>query len=251
MLHVPDPPECRHFARRGSCMYGSSCRFAHTRSANPAPSPPADEPDLAVEGLADAFYSWEAHVNDLRRSDAPRAEILAAVEELQRRRAAWNALRTPLATSRYARRPKLRNREAAGVFRRFLHRVYGADVLGGVVVDVAGGIGSLGFELANLHGADVTVVDPRPPSYGRILFKWSKLASFPEDGFGSVATRGEQERETEPEPEEPAAEIPAQPPPSAQQAGARRRQGHRAPQQTPLAPSASASASNVSPTPTE
>jgi len=42
----------------------------------------------------------------------------------------------------------------------------------GPVLDVAGGQGALAFEMANLNGLSVTVVDPRPLDLKRLVYKW-------------------------------------------------------------------------------
>ena len=64
---------------------------------------------------------------------------------------------------RYSRRTHLRNRNKAGDFRRWLLETFGAERLasGAGVLDVAGGKGELAFELLNISGVPVTVVDPR------------------------------------------------------------------------------------------
>ena len=42
----------------------------------------------------------------------------------------------------------------------------------GIRLDVAGGQGALAFEMANLNGISVTVVDPRPLDLKRLVYKW-------------------------------------------------------------------------------
>eukprot|EP00966_Prymnesium_polylepis_P335471 7390830-Prymnesium_polylepis.1 len=66
--------------------------------------------------------------------------------------------------SRFATRAKLANHERAGVLRRFLEATYGNRALraGSGILDVAGGQGGLAFELLNIGGFDVTIIDPRP-----------------------------------------------------------------------------------------
>lgn len=105
-------PTCRHWARRGSCLYGDECRFRH----DVAPGSAADEGPQADRG-----------------------------------------------GPRYSRRTHLRNRNKAGDFRRWLLETFGAERLasGAGVLDVAGGKGELAFELLNISGVPVTVVDPR------------------------------------------------------------------------------------------
>ena len=84
------------------------------------------------------------------------------------------AVRGPKPRSRYATRPRVRNKERAGALRRFLLETYGLEALqaGAGVLDVAGGSGSLAFELRNLNGVAVTVVDPRPLTLRKLLRKW-------------------------------------------------------------------------------
>ena len=84
------------------------------------------------------------------------------------------AVRGPKPRSRYATRPRVRNKERAGALRRFLLDTYGLEALqaGAGVLDVAGGSGSLAFELRNLNGVAVTVVDPRPLTLRKLLRKW-------------------------------------------------------------------------------
>ena len=66
--------------------------------------------------------------------------------------------------ARFGRRHHARNRNKAGDFRRWLVATFGFETLasGAGVLDVAGGKGELAFELRNLSGIPVTVVDPRP-----------------------------------------------------------------------------------------
>ena len=66
--------------------------------------------------------------------------------------------------TRFGRRHHARNRNKAGDFRRWLVATFGFETLasGAGVLDVAGGKGELAFELRNLSGIPVTVVDPRP-----------------------------------------------------------------------------------------
>ena len=173
--------ECRHFAKRGACLYGDACRFAHSQTAAPSDR---DAVNPVERELAAAFFACEQRLNALRAENAPQAMLLDTVAELKRHRVAWNASRQPR-PSRYARRRNLKNDESAGIFRRFLLRTFGPDVLRGSVLDVAGGSGTLGFELANLHGADVITVDPRPANFGRSVRKWAKAGRFATSSFSS------------------------------------------------------------------
>jgi hypothetical protein len=115
-------PTCRHWARRGSCLYGDECRFRH----DVAPGSAADD---ATDATAD----------DPQAASRDRGG------------------------PRYSRRTHLRNRNKAGDFRRWLVETFGAERLasGAGVLDVAGGKGELAFELLNVSGVPVTVVDPR------------------------------------------------------------------------------------------
>ena len=63
-----------------------------------------------------------------------------------------------------ARRRNVGNKAKCSVFRRWVLQTFGHAFLcsGAGVLDVAGGKGELAFELLNVSGVPVTVVDPRP-----------------------------------------------------------------------------------------
>ena len=63
-----------------------------------------------------------------------------------------------------ARRRNVGNKAKCSVFRRWVLETFGHAFLcsGAGVLDVAGGKGELAFELRNVSGVPVTVVDPRP-----------------------------------------------------------------------------------------
>ena len=170
---------CRHF-QRGTCLYGAKCGFLHDAAAAKAaadaaaPSAEAAAEAAALDALLAEFSQLQVEVNTLRRGGAPRDELLAAVEKLDAMRTKVKAVRGPKPRSRYATRPRVRNKERAGALRRFLLDTYGLEALqaGAGVLDVAGGSGSLAFELRNLNGVAVTVVDPRPLTLRKLLRKW-------------------------------------------------------------------------------
>ena len=168
-------PECRHFAAKGSCLYGEGCRFRHVARPAPASAADEDQPQMEAERILadDAFISCRAKVNTMRRTGAARADLLKAIAELEALGAQRRALRAP-PRSRYATRKRLQNEERSGVLRRFLVSTYSMDVLrsGGGVIDVAGGRGGLAFELANMAMLPVTVVDPRPLDLSRVIRRW-------------------------------------------------------------------------------
>lgn len=91
--------------------------------------------------------------------------------------------------SRRKVRHHARNRGKAGAFRRWLMDTFGAETLRGShlhgggagvgeewggVMDVAGGKGELAFELVNLGGVPVTVVDPRPMRLDKYVRRFRK-----------------------------------------------------------------------------
>ena len=151
-------PYCLHF-QRGACRYGSECAFLHEDSP-----PTATSPDLI--SCQQAYREAEARVRSLRAAAATREDIAAAalrLRELQLRlREQTGAASSRLAVPRRQRRPK--NGDRAAVFRQFIVRTFGVELLrsNGGVLDVAGGQGVLAFELLNIHGIPVTVIDPRP-----------------------------------------------------------------------------------------
>eukprot|EP00968_Pinguiococcus_pyrenoidosus_P018838 scaffold1954_cov268-Pinguiococcus_pyrenoidosus.AAC.275 len=119
------PPVCKHWRRKGMCYFQEKCFFRH---------PPEALKSFAAKAAADA-------ARRAGRGRVPRHK-------------------------QAKRRKRVMNIGRAGCFRRFLLQVYGADWLrsSGGVLDVAGGKGEIGFELQNLNGIDVTVIDPRPLS---------------------------------------------------------------------------------------
>ena len=181
------PPQqlCRHFARSGGCLYGDACKFKHDKTllvaaAAKTTSPVRSEEEEQHRIAADAaFHETENRVNSLRRSGAPREEILAAVADLEALKAARRALPQTKPVSRFQTRRRIQNQERAGVFRRWLLDTYGIDQLrsGSGVLDVAGGQGSLAFEFINCDGVKSTIVDPRPIERGfaRLERKWRVL----------------------------------------------------------------------------
>ena len=57
-------------------------------------------------------------------------------------------------------------------FRGFLEAHFD---LAAAVLDVAGGRGDLAGQLANLHGTDAVVLDPRPQNSARLRRKWAQV----------------------------------------------------------------------------
>ena len=186
MLEAPAPLPCRHFAR-GRCLYGEKCKFVHTAVAAPAQlSEAVDEAEARQREEADAaFVACNKQVNALRKSGAPREEVLAAVRELDALKARRRALPAARSASRYQRRHRQQNAERAGVFRRWLCDMYGADLMrqGSGVLDVAGGQGSLAFELINIDEVPTTIIDPRSIERGfaRCERKWRVLGGGIDD----------------------------------------------------------------------
>ena len=116
---------CRHFARRGACLFGDACAFSHDIEPGTR-RPPA---------FVDARVSPGA------------------------------APPTPPPVPTFgARRRNVGNKAKCSVFRRWVLQTFGHAFLcsGAGVLDVAGGKGELAFELLNVSGVPVTVVDPRP-----------------------------------------------------------------------------------------
>lgn len=144
-------PLCRHWSRSGSCLYGDECRFRHD--------------DAGGGGGAGGGGRGGGTSADKARN------------------------RT---------RHHVRNRSKAGAFRRWLVDTFGVDTLRGVggggnadgggggsechqlrgdetgVLDIAGGKGELAFELQNLSGVPVTVIDPRPMRLDKYVKRFRK-----------------------------------------------------------------------------
>ena len=135
------PPLCRHWAMKGRCDYGDRCRFRHERV-------PSDDPPSTSGGVeeGDATADGTGY-----RPQQPQNQREGA--------------------TRFGRRHHARNRNKAGDFRRWLVDTFGFDTLssGEGILDVAGGKGELAFELQNISGIPVTVVDPRPMRLDRYV----------------------------------------------------------------------------------
>ena len=135
------PPLCRHWAMKGRCDYGDRCRFRHERV-------PSDDPPSTSGGVeeGDATADGTGY-----RPQQPQNQREGA--------------------TRFGRRHHARNRNKAGDFRRWLVDTFGFDTLssGEGILDVAGGKGELAFELRNISGIPVTVVDPRPMRLDRYV----------------------------------------------------------------------------------
>ena len=116
---------CRHFARRGACLFGDACAFSH------AIEPGTRRPPAGVD----------ARVSPGTAPPTP-----------------------PPVPTFGARRRNVGNKAKCSVFRRWVLQTFGHAFLcsGAGVLDVAGGKGELAFELLNVSGVPVTVVDPRP-----------------------------------------------------------------------------------------
>ncbi|KAL1507436.1 hypothetical protein AB1Y20_008275 [Prymnesium parvum] len=167
-------PACKHFLR-GRCLYADRCGFPHV-APPPSAAPAAPAAPAAAAEAALACQRLHARLQDLRLASAPRDDLSRAIAELEAARAHLRALPRPRA-SRFAARARLSNHEKAGALRHFLEETYGAESLsaGSGVLDVAGGQGGLAFELLNLVGCRVTVVDPRPLQLAPFERKWQKL----------------------------------------------------------------------------
>jgi hypothetical protein len=138
-------PPCRHFSKTGSCLYGDSCRFEHTPRCPPETKTKTDT-EAATVGLPWGPLS------------APTNVTTAAGAHPSRQR-------------RAGRKPR-KSRSTYGPtanFRRFLVETFGIEKLreGGGVLDVAGGAGTLSYELLHLNGVQSTIADPRRPCFKR------------------------------------------------------------------------------------
>jgi hypothetical protein len=162
-LGEPPPGEgtafCMHF-RRGSCHHGDRCAFRHDGALHHG----SDGEALAE--CEQQYRDAQACIYAMRARNAPRDELAAIGAELHqlqlRMRTLAGAASARLAVPHRQRRPK--NGGRAGAFRQFLLNTYGEAVLGAGsgLLDVAGGGGTLSFELLNIHRIGVTVIDPRP-----------------------------------------------------------------------------------------
>lgn len=64
-------------------------------------------------------------------------------------------------------RVKVRNTFRVSAFRNWLMETYGLELLlNGTVIDVAGGIGTLSWELKNCVGVKALLIEPRPTALG-------------------------------------------------------------------------------------
>lgn len=188
---------CRHFAR-GFCFYGVSCKQSHDPDVAATSGSAAKIARQQQYLMADiAVQACKARLDDLKARDVPLEEVLAVVGELSDLKAAKR---------RASSRPAKQKTERAGIFRRFLIDTYGIEALssGCGVLDVAGGHGSLSFELVNIDGVPSTIVDPRPVERGfaRLERKWRVLAKQPwddgsRDGMTAAAAEARQAEEAE------------------------------------------------------
>lgn len=178
------PRPCRHFAR-GNCLYGDRCKYLHIMPEPKSTNDTLPLKDAERQAADAAFVNCENRANSLRKAGAPREELLAVVRELDELKARRRALPAVRPLSRFRNRPPMQNSERAGVFRRWLCYTFGTDSLrsGSGVLDVAGGHGSLAFELVNVDEVPCTIVDPRPVERGfaRLERKWKVLGGRNED----------------------------------------------------------------------
>ena len=182
VTHTKRP--CRHFAR-GFCFYGDKCRQSHDEAdiARLISSTSAREEERALEyEAADAAVrSAVDRIQGLQRAGASREEMQAAVGELAAAREVKKSVIRP------KQRRATQKTERAGIFRRFLLDTYGCEALrqGHGVLDVAGGHGSLSFELLNIDDVPSTIVDPRPVEKGfaQLERKWRVLGA---QSYGSA-----------------------------------------------------------------
>ena len=121
------PPPCPYFVKKGWCLQGDQCFYAHL------PDPAADVAATADGGNANALPQPPGHANAKGRK-------------------------------RKNGRRKVANACKAGTFRRWLIETFGRELMGSGagVLDVAGGSGELAFELVNLNSIPTAIVDPRP-----------------------------------------------------------------------------------------
>ena len=117
---------CRHFARRGACLFGDACAFSHDIEPGTRRRPAGEDARALCSGAAPPTQ--------------------------------------PPVPAFGARRRNVGNKAKCSVFRRWVLETFGHAFLcsGAGVLDVAGGKGELAFELRNVSGVPVTVVDPRP-----------------------------------------------------------------------------------------
>ena len=117
---------CRHFARRGACLFGDACAFSHDIEPGTRRRPAGEDARALCSGAAPPTH--------------------------------------PPVPAFGARRRNVGNKAKCSVFRRWVLETFGHAFLcsGAGVLDVAGGKGELAFELRNVSGVPVTVVDPRP-----------------------------------------------------------------------------------------
>ncbi|KAL3154156.1 hypothetical protein ABBQ32_013679 [Trebouxia sp. C0010 RCD-2024] len=127
------PPVCKHWSRRGYCLYKDKCFYQHPLDALP---PKADPVNTGNHNTT---------TNQAQR----------------------------ISNRGVGRRNLVRNAFRAGVFRRFLIDTFSRELLdhGSGVLDIAGGKGELSFELVNLNDIQATVVEPRPLQLWR-QHKW-------------------------------------------------------------------------------
>lgn len=191
-----DADVCRHFLRRGGCLYGADCRFKHDSASLPELGAQCNETNVDA-----AFTACENRVNTLRRAGAPKQDLMEAVRELEALKAERRHQQNGAVQrrSRYATRRRLQNDERSGIFRQWLCEMYGTEVLrgGSGVLDVAGGRGGLGFELVNVSRIPCTVIDPRPiePGLARLERKWRIIQGIASGGAellsGGIASGGD------------------------------------------------------------
>ena len=137
---------CRHHIKSGSCRANSAdgnCRFEHVDCTNAGAIP-------AQKGEAPA------------KTTSPKTIAKADAKALQRQHGQdWASGRAP--------RKKRSAYGPTACFRRFLLDTFGLDTLqgGSGVADVAGGAGTLSYELQNLNNIPSTVYDPRQPCFKR------------------------------------------------------------------------------------
>ncbi|GAX83839.1 hypothetical protein CEUSTIGMA_g11263.t1 [Chlamydomonas eustigma] len=124
-----EPPLCKHFMRRGFCLAGNACFFRHPDECA------MSKPENSIMSAALAGVT-------LKKSNAEAMKYNRGV----------------------GKRNKVRNDWRASMFRMWLIDTYGPELLvsGSGVLDVAGGMGELSFELTNINSIPSTVVDPRP-----------------------------------------------------------------------------------------
>jgi len=144
----PAAPLCKFFVNTGKCFYGDQCRFRH--------------------GDGDALREVGGGDENVKVSRSQWVQ-----ERYNKRRELAKGKGDPHASNSKAKTQR------ASVFVDWLVEKYGMEALckGNGVLDVAGGRGSVSFELWTRRGIPCTLVDPRPLRFTKEQHKWLKGSS--------------------------------------------------------------------------